>query len=106
MSAPPVPCPNRGIASAGCAARSGARLEMRDPKAIPRAQRRTMSRMSIYAVQATVEALRHAGIDPLGIPENPRFGCIMGSTTGSPDAITKTYETLLAKEEYMHAGSQ
>jgi 3-oxoacyl-[acyl-carrier-protein] synthase II len=83
----------------------GAPVEVRDEKAIARAQRRTMSRMSIYAVQATVEALKHAGIDPLGIPENPRFGCIMGSTTGSPDAITKTYETLLAREEYITLGA-
>src|SRR5271170_4515055 len=73
----------------------GAPLELRDPKAIPRAQRRTMSRMSIFAVQASMQALRHAGIDPAGIPANPRFGCIMGSTTGSPEAITQTYETLL-----------
>jgi 3-oxoacyl-[acyl-carrier-protein] synthase II len=83
----------------------GAPLEIRDPKAIPRAQRRTMSRMSIYAAQASMEALKHAGIDPATIPDNPRFGCIMGSTTGSPDAITRTYETLFAKEEYVMLGA-
>jgi len=83
----------------------GAPLEIRDPKSIPRAQRRTMSRMSIYAAQASMEALKHAGIDPATIPDNPRFGCIMGSTTGSPDAITKTYETLFAKEEYVMLGA-
>ena len=83
----------------------GAPLELRDPKAIPRAQRRTMSRMSIYAAQASMEALKRAGIDPATIPDNPRFGCIMGSTTGSPDAITQTYETLFAKEEYVMLGA-
>jgi 3-oxoacyl-[acyl-carrier-protein] synthase II len=83
----------------------GAPLELRDPKAIPRAQRRTMSRMSIYAVQASIQALYHAGIDPASIPDNPRFGCIMGSTTGSPEAITQTYETLLAKNEFMMLGA-
>ena len=56
-----------------------------------------MSPMSIYAVQAAVQALQHAAIDPASIPQNLRFGCILGSTTGSPQAITQTYETLLAK---------
>ncbi len=83
----------------------GAAIELRDPKAIPRSLRRTMSRMSIFAVQASVEALRHAGIDPAGIPDNPRFGCIMGSTTGSPEAITKTYETLFSGDEYLMLGA-
>jgi 3-oxoacyl-[acyl-carrier-protein] synthase II len=83
----------------------GAPVELRDPKAIPRAQRRTMSPMSIFAVQAAVQALGHAGIDASQIPSNPRFGCIMGSTTGSPQAITQTYETLLARKEYETLGA-
>ena len=83
----------------------GAPIELRDPKAIPRAQRRTMSPMSIYACQASNQALAHAGIDPASIPLNNRIGCIMGSTTGSPLAITQTYETLLAKEEYVTLGA-
>lgn len=83
----------------------GAPVELRDPKAIPRSLRRTMSPMSIYAVQAANQALEHAGIDPAGIPDNPRIGCIMGSTTGSPQAITQTYETLLAKNEYVMLGA-
>ena len=64
-----------------------------------------MSPMSILAVQAAIQALQHAGIDAAGIPENLRFGCIMGSTTGSPQAITQTYETLLAKNEYEMLGA-
>jgi 3-oxoacyl-[acyl-carrier-protein] synthase II len=80
-------------------------VELRDPKAIPRSLRRTMSPMSIYAVQASTQALQHAGIDPAGIPSNPRVGCIMGSTTGSPQAITQTYEILLAKNEYVMLGA-
>jgi 3-oxoacyl-[acyl-carrier-protein] synthase II len=83
----------------------GAPVEVRDPKAIARSLRRTMSRMSIYAVHASVEAVLHAGIDPACIPNNPRFGCVMGSTTGSPDAISQTYETLLAKNEYVMLGA-
>lgn len=83
----------------------GAPIEVRDPKAIPRAQRRTMSTMSIIAVQATIQAMAHAGLNPADVPNNPRFGCIMGSTTGSPEAITKTYELLLGKNEYMTLGA-
>jgi 3-oxoacyl-[acyl-carrier-protein] synthase II len=83
----------------------GCPVELRDPKAIPRSLRRTMSPMSIYAVQAATQALQHAGIDPAAIPTNPRIGCIMGSTTGSPQAITQTYEILLAKNEYMMLGA-
>ncbi len=83
----------------------GAPIELRDPKAIPRPQRRTMSTMSILAVQATIQAMAHAGLDPAAVPSNPRFGCIMGSTTGSPEAITKTYELLLGKNEYMMLGA-
>ena len=49
----------------------GAPIELRDPKAIPRAQRRTMSPMSIMAVQASQQALAHAGIDPASIPSDP-----------------------------------
>ncbi len=80
-------------------------LELRDPKAIPRPQRRTMSPMSIMAVQAAEQALKQAGIDPQSIPDNPRIGCVMGSTTGSPQGIAQTYETLLEKKEYMLLGA-
>jgi 3-oxoacyl-[acyl-carrier-protein] synthase II len=79
--------------------------ELRDPKAIPRALRRTMSPMSIFAVQATLQALKQAAIDPASIATNPRIGCIMGSTTGSPIAITQTYETLLSGNEYEMLGA-
>ena len=83
----------------------GSPIEVRDPKAIPRQQRRTMSNMSIFAVQAAVQAVQQAGIDPATIPADPRFGCIMGSTTGSPDAITRTYELILSNKEYMQLGA-
>lgn len=83
----------------------GSPVELRDPKAIPRALRRTMSPMSIFAVQASVQALKHAAIDPAGIPENPRFGCIMGSTTGSSISLTQTYQTLFSGSEYEMLGA-
>ena len=83
----------------------GAPVEVRNPMAIPRQFRRTMSRMSIFAVQASLQALEHAGIAAAGIPTNVRFGCIMGSTTGSPEATTQSYETLFAKNDYTLLGA-
>jgi len=83
----------------------GATIELRDAKAIPREKRRTMSPMSIYAVQASQQALAQAGIDGTSLATNDRIGCVMGSTTGSPIAITNTYELLLGKNEYMMLGA-
>ncbi|HWE04013.1 MAG TPA: beta-ketoacyl-[acyl-carrier-protein] synthase family protein [Tepidisphaeraceae bacterium] len=80
-------------------------VELRDPKAIPRSFRRTMSPMSIMAVQAAVAALNHAGIDPAAIPADSRFGCIMGSTTGSSQGLARTYELLLSKTDYAQLGA-
>ena len=83
----------------------GAPVDLRDPTAIPRRFRRTMSRMSIMAVQATNQALVHAGIQASSIPENPRFGCVLGSTTGSPEATTQAYQTLLTQHKYTLLGA-
>ncbi|HUB26756.1 MAG TPA: beta-ketoacyl synthase N-terminal-like domain-containing protein, partial [Tepidisphaeraceae bacterium] len=110
----------RGLESGTCATRTmppawnrfgklrcqvGAPAELRDEKSIPRTLRRTMSPMSIFAVQAANEALRQARLDPATIAGNPRIGAIMGSTTGSPQAITQTYESLLSGNEYVMLGA-
>lgn len=83
----------------------GAPVEIQNPTAIPRQFRRTMSRMSIMAVQAAEQALTHAGIQASSIPENPRFGCVLGSTTGSPEATTRSFQTLLAQHEFTLLGA-
>ena len=83
----------------------GAPAELRNPAAIPRQFRRTMSRMSIFAAQASMQALLQAGIDPAGLASNPRIGCIMGSTTGSPETITQSYETLFCTHDYTLLGA-
>jgi 3-oxoacyl-[acyl-carrier-protein] synthase II len=59
-----------------------------------------MSPMSLFAVQASKQALQHAGLDAAAIPANPRFGCIVGSTTGSSEALASTYELLIDKKDY------
>ncbi len=83
----------------------GAPVEIKQPTAIPRRFRRTMSRMSIMAVQAADQALKQARIHPSSISENPRFGCVLGSTTGSPEATTQSYQTLLARHDYTLLGA-
>jgi len=63
-------------------------------KLIPRQKRRSMSRVSIFAVQAAEDALADAGLAAGGIPAD-RIGCIVGSTLGSASAISEFYETFL-----------
>ena len=91
-------CATRGMnwgTYAGMRCTVGAPVELRDADKIPRRNRRTMSRMSIFAVQACVEALASARLDVDSVRADGRIGCIMGSTTGSPEAISESYETLL-----------
>jgi len=83
----------------------GAPAELRDEKQIPRQFRRTMSRMSIFAVQAVQQALAQAGLDPAGIPDDLRCGCVMGSTTGSPEATTDSFENLFTHHDYALLGA-
>ena len=73
----------------------GAPVVLKDEKNIPRVFRRSMNRMSIMAVQACDEALAAANLnrETLG---SGRAGCVMGSTTGSPEAIEAAFEKILA----------
>jgi 3-oxoacyl-[acyl-carrier-protein] synthase II len=72
----------------------GAPAEMKDEKLIPRQNRRSMGRMSIFAVQAAQDALADAGLDP-AVASSGRMGCVVGSTTGSAISISQAFETLL-----------
>lgn len=97
-----------GLASGACATRRipewdeydslhskvAAPLELRGERDIPRRFRRTMSPMSVYAAQAATEALADAGVERESVGEDPRFGCVLGHTTGSPITISETYRLL------------
>ena len=72
--------------------------ELRDEKKIPRQKRRSMGRMSIFAVQAAEQALADSNMDLSDIPSN-RVGCIVGSTTGSAISISKAFETMLFEKD-------
>ena len=64
---------------------------------LPRAQRRTMGPMSIYAALATQEAVADAGIGT-ELLTSGRVGVAIGSTTGSPTAYEDIYRRFLPME--------
>ena len=73
--------------------------ELKDEKAIPRQNRRSMSRMSIFAAQAAQEALRDAGLAADGLGDG-RTGCVAGSTTGSAISLYQVYEAMIATRDF------
>ena len=83
----------------GLRSRVAAPAELKNEKAIPRQNRRSMSRMSIFAAQAAQEALRDAGLAPEGLGDG-RTGCVAGSTTGSAIALSQVYETMLPEKDF------
>jgi len=78
----------------GMASHVAAPAEMKDEKKIPRKSRRSMGRMSIFAAQASEQAIADSGINPVEIPQG-RMGCIIGSTTGSARSISRAFEIML-----------
>ncbi len=73
-------------------------VEMRNEKKIPRKKRRSMSPMSIYAVQASEQAIADAGINLAEIPAD-RIGCIIGSTMGSGQTLNTVFENIAQNKD-------
>jgi 3-oxoacyl-[acyl-carrier-protein] synthase II len=71
--------------------------ELRNEKNIPRQKRRSMGRMSFFAVQASEQALADSGIKSDYISN--RTGCIIGSTTGSAGSISRAFEIMLFEKD-------
>lgn len=76
----------------------GAPVEMQDEKRIPRQKRRSMGRMSIFAAQASDEALADARIIPAE-EDRWRIGCVIGSTMGSAKSINDAFEIMLPNKD-------
>lgn len=76
----------------------GAPLELTNEKAIPRQSRRSMGRMSLFAVQAAEQALDDAAFDR-GRIGSGRVGCIIGSTMGSAQALSEAFEVMLKERD-------
>ena len=72
--------------------------ELTNERAIPRKSRRSMGRMSIFAVQATEQSLGDAGLGPEALSSS-RLGCIIGSTMGSAGSLCETFETMLPERD-------
>jgi len=68
--------------------------KMQDEKLISRQNRRSMGRLSIFAVQAAQQALRDSGITQEELSSS-RLGCVVGSTMGSAESICEAFETII-----------
>ncbi|HPO13704.1 MAG TPA: beta-ketoacyl synthase N-terminal-like domain-containing protein [Candidatus Hydrogenedentes bacterium] len=73
-------------------------VQMQDEKLIPRHNRRSMGRLSIFSVQATDQALLDSGIDRRHL-SGGRLGCVIGSTMGSAESIAEAFETLIPNND-------
>ncbi|MEI6564415.1 MAG: beta-ketoacyl synthase N-terminal-like domain-containing protein [bacterium] len=78
----------------GLRSQVGAPAELKDEKLIPRQSRRSMGRLSLFAVQAAQDAVDDSGLDP-ALATTGRMGCVVGSTTGSAISISQAFETML-----------
>ncbi len=76
----------------------GAPLVMKNEKDIPRRNRRSMGRMSIFAVQAAEQALAHSALDR-ALLDRGRVGCVIGSTMGGAEALTKAFEIMIPERD-------
>ena len=73
--------------------------ELKNEKAIPRQNRRSMGRMSIFAAQAAMEALLDARCEA-GSLGGGRVGCVAGSTTASAITLNNVFETMLPEHDF------
>lgn len=65
-----------------------------DNRDIPRQQRRSMGRLSIFAAKAAAEAVAQSGLAE-EVVQADRTGCIFGSTMGSAGSINESFEIML-----------
>lgn len=71
---------------------------LENEKKIPRQSRRSMGRLSLFAVQAAEQAVADAGLDE-ALLTGGRTGCIVGSTMGSAGSINETFEIMLPERD-------
>ena len=81
----------------GLGPRIAGRVQDVDPREIPRKNRRSMSRMSIYALLAAREALEQGGVTEATRTEG-RLGIVLGSTVGSVDTMEEFFKEYLGTE--------
>lgn len=82
----------------------GAPIELTDEKEIPRKNRRSMGRLSVFGAQAAKQAVEEAKISK-ELMESKRLGCIMGSTMGGAEAMTEAFEIMIPKYDLSELSS-
>ena len=82
----------------GLRCKVGAPVCMENEKLIPRQNRRSMGRLSIFAVQAAEQAIKDAGIRAEALTGG-RLGCVIGSTMGSAESIAEAFEIMSADKD-------
>ncbi len=88
----------------GLRCRVGAPMELVDEKEIPRKNRRSMGRMSIFGAQAAKQAVAEAKISE-SLLASKRLGCIMGSTMGGAEAMNEAFEIMIPKYDLSELSS-
>ena len=71
---------------------------LKNEKTIPRRKRRSMGRMAIFAAQAADQAVEDSGLSNEKITSG-KVGCIIGSTIGSPESLTETFEAIFPNKD-------
>ena len=74
--------------------RVAAPAELRGERDIPRAARRTMGRLSLFAAQSAQQAVKDAGLD-LDQEDRHRVACLFGSTMGSATSLFELFRKLI-----------
>lgn len=82
----------------GLNGRVGAYAPAVDEKEIPRKNRRSMSRLSLFGAQAAREAVQEAGLTEELITSQ-RTGCIVGSTMGGVEAMNEAFEIMIPHQD-------
>lgn len=82
----------------------GAPAELKDEQKIPRHSRRSMGRLSLFAIQAAEQALASSQL-PESLWRSPRTGAAIGSTMGSSKSIAETFETMLPNNDLNNLSS-
>lgn len=79
--------------SVGLRCKVGAPVRLENEKLIPRHNRRSMGRLSIFATQATEEAIKDALLSRQDLTSG-KLGCIISSTMGSAESIAEAFEIM------------
>ncbi len=82
----------------------GAPVKLENEKAIPRKNRRSMGRMSIFAAQAAQQAVKDAGLSQKMLSSG-QVGCIIGSTMGSANSLNEVFEIMIPEKDLSQLSS-